>query len=140
MFPLLGVFFLDYLLELSDFLLNCAKDCFTGLGFFLPFLAARKSDFSVPSFSKRWQSQELCVLYVPPCFLHRLQCFSARTFFGTLGPWSVPGRFVPFFSLCKAFSSQEVLDFSDLSWPHTRSIALRDRRSKRMSTGVPPFM
>ncbi len=43
------------------------------------------------------------------------------------------------FSLCKAFSLQEATDLSDLSWPHTCSIALRDRRSEHMSTGVPPF-
>jgi hypothetical protein len=32
------------------------------------------------------------------------------------------------------------LDLSDISWPHTRSIASRDRRSERMSTGIPPFL
>jgi hypothetical protein len=117
--------FLSTFSSLSNFSLNCAKDCFVGLGFFPPFLAARKLDFSVPSFSKQWQSGVLCVVYAPPCFLHRSQCFSVSTFFGTLG-LSVPGRFVPFFSLCEGFLSQEGLDLSDLSWPYTRSIALRD--------------
>ncbi len=61
---------------LSNFLLNCAKDCFVGLGFFPSFLAARKSAFSIPSFSKRQQSRVLWVVYVPPCFLHR--CNASR--------------------------------------------------------------
>jgi hypothetical protein len=50
-------------------LLNCAKDCFTGLDFFLPFSAAQKLDFSVPPFSKRQQLQESCVMHAPPCLL-----------------------------------------------------------------------
>ena len=49
-FRFLVSFFLITFLSLSSFLLNCAKDCFVGLGFFLPFLAARKLDFSIPSF------------------------------------------------------------------------------------------
>jgi hypothetical protein len=68
-FRFLVSFFLITFSSLSNFLLNCTKDCFTVLDFFPPFLAARKSDFSVPSFSKRWQSQELCVVHAPPCLL-----------------------------------------------------------------------
>ena len=101
--------FLRTFSSLSNFSLNCVKDCFVGLGFFLLFLAAQKSDFSVPSFSKRQQLQVLWVVCVPPCFLHRSQCFSVRDFFGTLG-LSAPGHFIPFFSLCEGFSSQEGLD------------------------------
>ncbi len=124
-FRFLVSFFLSTFLSLSNFSLNCAKDCFVGLGFFPPFLAARKLDFSIPSFSKRQQLRVLCVVYAPPCFMHRSQCFSVRTFFGTLG-LSVPGCYIPFFLLCKGFALQEGLDFSDLSWPHTRLIASRD--------------
>ncbi len=40
-----------------------------GLDFFPPYLAARKLDFSVLPFSKRWQLQELCVGHAPPCLL-----------------------------------------------------------------------
>jgi hypothetical protein len=139
-FRFLVSFFLITFSSMSNFLLNCAKDCFVGLGFFLPSLAARKSDFSVLSFLNQWQSLVLCVMNVLPCFLQRLQCFLVQAFFGTLGLLSVPGCFVPFFSLCKAFLSQEAFDFSDLSWPHTWLIASRDRRSECMSTGVPPFL
>jgi hypothetical protein len=69
MFPLLGDCFLITFSSQSKFLINCAKDCFMGLDFFPPFLAAWKSDFSVPSFSKQQQSQELCVVHAPPCLL-----------------------------------------------------------------------
>ncbi len=44
------------------------------------------------------------------------------------------------FSWCEAFSSREATDLLDLSWLHTRSVASRDRRSKLMSTWVPPFL
>ncbi len=128
-FRFLVSFFLRTFLSLSNFLLNCAKDCFVGLGFFPPFLVARKSDFSVPSFSKRRQSQVLCVVYVPPCFLHKSQCFSVRTFFGTLG-LSVPGCFVPFFLLCKGFLLQEGLDL--LSFPATHAQDCLKRQKKRV--------
>ncbi len=106
--------FLRTFSSLSNHLLNCAKDCFVGLGFFLPFLAAR-----------RQQSRVLWVVYAPPCFLHRSQCFSVRTFFRTLR-FSVPGRFVPFFSLCEGFLSREGLDLADPSRPHTRLITSKD--------------
>ena len=55
--------FLRTFSSLSNLSLNWAKDCFVGMGFFPPFLVARKSDFSVPSFSKRRQSRVLCVVY-----------------------------------------------------------------------------
>ncbi len=103
--------------SLSNFSLNCAKDCFVGLGFFPLFIAARKSDFSIPSLSRQRQSQVLCAVYTPSCFLQRLQCFLVRTFFGTLGLWSAPGHFVPFLLLCKAFLSLEALDLSDFPRP-----------------------
>jgi len=117
--------FLRTFSSLSNLLLNYAKDCFVELVFFSPFLAARKSVFSIPSFSKRRQSRVLWVVCAPPCFLHRSQCFSVRAFFGTLG-LSVPGHFVPFFSLCEGFSSREGLDLLDPSCPHTCWIASRD--------------
>ena len=124
--------FLSTFSRLSNFLLNCVKD------FFPPFLAARKTDFSISSFSKQRQSRVLYIVNAPSCFSHRSQCFSVVTFFETLG-LSLPGPFAPFFLLCKGFSSRKGLDFSDPYRPHTRLIALRDRRSERISTGVPPF-
>ena len=88
--------FLRTFSSLSNFLLNCAKDCFVGLGFFPPFLAARKSAFSIPSFSKRRQSWVLCVVYAPPCFLQRSRFFSARVFLGTLGLFQYQVATYPF--------------------------------------------
>ncbi len=151
MFPLLGVLFLDPLLEQVRLLAQLREGLLYGIGFLSVFLSSAER-----------QSRVLCIVYAPPRFLQRLQCFLVLAFFGTLGLWSVPGRYVPFFLLCKGFSSQEALDFldlswphfalckafslqealdlSDISWPHTRSIASRDRRSERMSTGVPPFL
>jgi hypothetical protein len=80
----LAVCFLIAFLSLSNILLNCAKDCFVGSGFFLPFLVALKLAFSDPSFSYFRQSLMLWVVRVLPCFLQRLQCFLVQVFLGTL--------------------------------------------------------
>ncbi len=104
-----------------------------GLGFFPPFLAAQKSDFSVPSFSKRRQLQVLCVVYTPPCFLQRYRCFLVPAFLGTLGLWSVPGCYVPFLFLCKGF----LTDF--WTFPgHTSCCAKLSCREKRWTYRIFP--
>ncbi len=41
--------------------------------------------------------------YAPSCFLHRLQCFSAQAFLGTLAVVSVPGCLLPFFLAVQSF-------------------------------------
>ncbi len=69
--------------SMSNFLLNCAKNCFVGLVFFLPFLAARILMFSAPSFSYLQHSLVLHMVYMPPCFLQRLQCFLVQASLGT---------------------------------------------------------
>jgi hypothetical protein len=116
MFPLLGVLFLDHLLQLV--LAQLREGLLYRIGFLSAFLSGAEIRFSRSVFLKRRQSRVLCVVYAPPCFLRRSQCFSVRAFFGTLGLWSVPGCYVPFFLLCEVFSSQEATDFSDLSLPH----------------------
>ncbi len=122
--------FLDFLLtilrdflSLSNLLLNCVKFCHSGLGFFLPFLMAQKSAFNFLSFSYLRQSLVLCVVCMPPCFLHRLQCFSKQTFLRTLAIDLVPGCYLRFLLLLEAFLEDSNLAFSCV---HTRSIASRD--------------
>jgi hypothetical protein len=58
-------FFLIAFSRLSIFLLSCAKDCFMGLGFFLPFLAGWMSDFFIhlsPIYNNPWY----CAWYIHP--------------------------------------------------------------------------
>jgi hypothetical protein len=91
-----------------------------------------------------------------PMLLAKVAVFLGTSFPRDSGTLPVPGRYVPFLSLCEGFSSQEAtdlldlswphfsvceaflsrkaLDLSDISWPHTRLVASRDRRSERMST------
>jgi hypothetical protein len=124
-FRFLVSFFLSIFLSLSNFSLNCVKDCFMGLGFFPPFLAARNWIFPF-RLSQNNDDREYCALCTCPhasCTGHNVSWYVP--FLG-LWPLLVPGRFVPFFLLCKVFLSREGLDFSDLSWPHTCSIASRD--------------
>jgi hypothetical protein len=96
--------FFNTFLSSSIFLVSCAKFWFTGFAFLPPFLAARNLDFSFLSFLNLQQSQVLCVVYAPPCFLHRSQCFSKQTFLETLAVDSLPGGFFPFLPLWEAFS------------------------------------
>ncbi len=123
--------------SLSKFLLNCTKDCFTGLGSFLSFLAAWKSAISVLSSSYFRQSFVLCVVCGPPCFLQRLQCFLVQAFLGTLAVDLVPDLLFHFYPLLEASLVYCALD---LFLAQTRSIALRDMRNQCMSTGIIPFM
>jgi hypothetical protein len=104
--------FLKHLLKLARFLAQCAKDCFPGLDFFPPFLAARKSDFSVP-FSRNDGNRENRASFTRPHAYGEVAEFLGTSF---LGLWSVPGRYVPILSLCEGFSSQEATDASDPSW------------------------
>jgi hypothetical protein len=66
---------------------------------------------SQPSFLNLRQSRVLCMVYAPPCFLHRLQFFSKQTFLGTLAVKSVPGRFFPFLPLWENFLEDSGLPF-----------------------------
>jgi hypothetical protein len=59
-FRFLVSFFLSTFSSVSNVLLNCAKDCLVGLGFFPPFLAARKSDFIPFSLSQNDGKHEYC--------------------------------------------------------------------------------
>ena len=98
----------------SNFSLKCAKDCFPGLDFFPPFLAARKSDFSVP-LSRNNGNRETRASCTRPHAYCKVAEFLDTSF---LGLWSVPGCYIPILSLCEGFSSQEATDVSDLTWPH----------------------
>ncbi len=70
--------FVNAFLSYSNFLLNCVKFWFMGFDFLPLFLAAWKSDFSFPSFSYLQQSRVLCMVYAPPCLLHRSQSSQNR--------------------------------------------------------------
>jgi hypothetical protein len=136
-FRFLVSFFSITFSSLFDLSLNCAKDCSTGLGFFPLFLAARKSDFSVPSFSKRWQSQVLCVVYAPPCFLQRSRCFSVRPFLGTLGLFQYPVATYSFYR-CAKVSRRKMRRTCWIFPGHTSCCAKLSRREKRWTYRIFP--
>jgi hypothetical protein len=75
--------FLRVFSNLSNFLINWANDCFTGLGFLPAFLAAQKPAFTIPYFLYLGQPLVACVVCMPPCFLHSFQDFLKRTFLET---------------------------------------------------------
>ncbi len=103
--------FFNAFLRFSNFLLNYAKFWFVGFTFLPPFWLARNLDFSFPYFPYLQQSLVLCMVYAPPCFLHRLQCFSKLTFLGTLAVELVPGRFFPFSPFLEDFLEDSGLPF-----------------------------
>ncbi len=135
MFPLLGVLFLKHLVELVRFLAQTCKGLLSGIGFLSAFLSGTEIGFFRSPFSKRRQSQESCVVYAPPCLLQG--CRVSR--YKLSGTVVSTRSHVPILSLCEGVLLQEATDVSDLTWPHTRSVVLRDIKSERMSTGVPPF-
>jgi hypothetical protein len=64
-FRFLVSFFLRTFSSLSNFSLNCARDCFVGLGIFPPFLAARKLDFPF-RLSQNNGNRKYCALCTRP--------------------------------------------------------------------------
>ncbi len=91
--------FINAFLSFSIISVSCAKFWFTWFAFLPSFLAAWNLDFSFPSFLNLQHSWVLCMVYAPPCLLHRLQCFSKRTFLGTLAIDSGTRTFLPFLAL-----------------------------------------
>ncbi len=113
--------FLRTFSSLSNFSLNCAKDCFVGLGFFPPFLAARKLECSVPSFSKRRQSRVLCVVYAPPCHASCTGCNVSR-YVHFLGLWDFQYQVASYPSSCCAKLSRRKKDWTFWIFPgHIRA-------------------
>ena len=137
---LLGVLFLDHLLELVHFLALLCKRLLCGIGFLFAFLSGAKIGFFHSVFLKPMTITSIVHRVRAPMLLAKVAVFLGTSFPRDSGTLPVPGRYVPFLSLCEGFSSQEATDLLDLSWPHARLVALRDRKSGRMSTGVPPFL
>jgi len=108
-----------------------------GLGFFPLFLAARKSDFSIPSFSKRRQWRVLCVVYAPPCFLQRSWCFSVRAFLGTLGLFQYQVATYPFYC-CAKVSCCKKRRHCWIFPGHTSRCATLSRREKHWTYRIFP--
>jgi hypothetical protein len=121
------------------FLAQLRERLLCGIGFLSAFLSGAEIGFFRSVFLELTTISSIVRCVRALMLLAKVAVFLAWAFFGTLALLSVPGHFVPFFLLYKAFLSQEVFDFLDLSWLHTRLIALKDKRSEHMSTGVPPF-
>ena len=161
MFPLLGVLILDHLPELVRFLAQLRKGLLYGIGVLSAFLSGTEIRFFRSVFLKTTAIASIVRRVRAPMLLAKVAVFLSTSFPQDSGIvvstrslrtlLFAVRRFLvqeatdfldlswPHFSLREAFSSREALDLSDISWPHTLLIASRDRRSKHMSTGVPPF-
>jgi hypothetical protein len=138
-FRFLVFFFLDHLLELVRFLAQLCEGLLYGIGFFPPFSAARKSDFPV-----RLSQNDSNRKYCASCMRPHASCrgCSVSWYELTFGLWDCGQYQVASYlsSRCaKLLHRKKRWTFWIFLWPHTRSIASRERRSERMSTGVPPF-
>jgi len=140
MLPLLGVLFLNHLLELVRSLAQLREGLLYGIGFLSAFLSGAEIGFFRSVFLKTTAMASIVRRVCAPMLLAKVVVFLGMSFPRDSGTLPVPGRYVHFLSLCEGFSSQEATDLLDLSWLNTRSVASRDRRSERMSTGVPPFL
>jgi hypothetical protein len=162
MFPLLGVLFLDHLLELVRFLAQLREGLLYRIGFLSAFLSGVDIGFFCSVFLKTTAITIIVLRVCAPMLLAKVTVFLGTSFLRDSGTvvstrllrthlllckaFSLQEATVildlswPHFLLCEAFLSREALDLLDISWPHARSIASRDRRSERISTGVPPFL
>ncbi len=132
-----GILFLDHLLKPVHLLAQLSKRELCGIGFLSAFLGGAEIRFSVPFFSYLRHSLILCMVYAPPCFLQRLQCFSVQAFLWIFPLDLVPGFLFHFLPLWEAFLLDCVLN---LSWAYKHSITMRDKRSKHMSMDFIPFL
>ncbi len=132
--PLLGVLFLDHLLELVRSLAQLREGLLYGIGFLSAFLSGAEIGFFHSVFLETTAMVSIVHRICAPMLLTKVAVFLGTSFPRDSGTLPVPGRYVPFLLLCESFSSREATDLLDLSWLHARSVASRDRRSERMST------
>ncbi len=124
--PLLGVSFLENLLELAQFIAQLGERLLRRIGILSTFLSGAEIGFFRSVFLETTTIASIVRRVRAPIFLAQVAMFLGTYLFRDSGTLPVPGRFVPFFSLCEGFSSQELTDLLHLSWLHTRSVALRD--------------
>ena len=105
-FPLLGVSFLEHLLELVLFLAQLCEGLLRGTGFLSTFLSGVEIGFFCSVFPKTTAILSIVRCVCAPMLLAQVTMFlDMFLFFGTLG-LSVPGRFVPS-SCCAKFSRRK---------------------------------
>ena len=114
---LLGVFFLDHLLKLVQFLAQLHERLPCGFGFHSTFLSDAEIGFFCSVFLEPMAISSIVCRVCAPMLLAKVAVFLDMSFLWspTLVVDSVPGRVIPFFSLCKAFLLVETFD---LSWLH----------------------
>ena len=121
--PLLGVLFLDHLLKLVRSLAQLREGLLYGIGFLSAFLGGTEIGVFHSVFLKTTAMTSIVRRVRAPMLLAKVVVFLSTSFPRDSGTLPVPGRYVPFLSLCEGFSSREATDSLDLSWLHTRSVA-----------------
>jgi hypothetical protein len=140
MFPLLGVFFLDHLLELVQFLAQLRKGLLYGIGFLSAFLGGVEIGFFRSIFLETMAIARIVRRVRTPMLLATVALFLGTCFPRDSGTVVSTRLLRTLFIAVRRFLIARSDGLFGSSWPHTRSIASRDRRRERMSTGVPPFL
>ncbi len=102
---LLGVSFLENPLELVQFLAQLRERLLRGIGFLSAFLSSAEICIFRSVFLKTTTIASIVGRVRAPMLLAQVAMLLGTYLFGTLR-LSVPGRFVPFLSLCEGFLSR----------------------------------
>ena len=94
-----------------------------GIGFLSAFLSGAEIGFFRSVFLETTAMASIVRRVRAPMLLAKVAVFLGMSFLRDSGTLPVPGRYVPFLSLCEGFSSREATDSLDLSWLHTHSVA-----------------
>jgi len=103
--PLLGVLFLDHLLELVRSLAQLREELLDGIGFLSAFLSGAEIRFFRSVFLETTAMASIVRRVRAPMLLAKVAVFLGTSFPCDSGTLPVPGRYVPFLSLCEGFSS-----------------------------------
>jgi len=115
--------FLENLLELVQFITQLGERLLREIGILSAFLSGAEIGFFSSVFLETTAMASIVRRIRAPMLLATVAVFLGTSFPWDSGTLPVPGRYVPFLSLCEGFSSREATDSLDLSWLHTGSVA-----------------
>ncbi len=132
-----GTLFFDGRLKLLKCLNHLHERVLCGLGFFSTFLSSVEIGFLWSVFLILTTISHVVRSIHTPMLLAEVPMLLGASFLGDSGHRLINRSLFPFLPFLKAFLLDCALDFSCV---HTRSMAWREIRSKRMSTGVISFL
>jgi len=132
MLPLLGVLFLDHLLELVQFLAQLRKGLLYGIGFLSAFLSGAEIRFFRSVFLETTTIVSIVCRVRTPMLLAKVAVFLGTSFPRDSGTLPVPGRYV-LLDICSSIRYLDHFYSYPLMPSMTRSGVLQVRAPKRFA-------